>query len=767
AVACADSHGRQEDRSLTVEAQSYLGQLVRAAGLTRLGAVIALAITASLIVSAQSLGSLVDRYHEHPTPHNHVALMLFADAHSKTRTGALALFALSYLENENRDFDDAAKHGRAASKRIPLLADYGAYFAASADSALQKFGDIEQTLAPVWNRSPQSPLMGQALVLRVNALLANGNAAKAASLLKTGLPKEASAGFPPSQAELLMGKAAEASSDLSHAIAHYQLVYTQYPLSGDARDAQDALNRLHVAPTPEALLKRSLRLVDIGDYGHAEHDLEALLPRLSEEQANLARVRIGLARFEQHNYQSAYDYLRSFATSEPAADAERLSYLAQTAFRLNRESDGQDWLAQIATKYPHSKWRLKALIAGGNYYLLSNRTALYEPLYRACYEIFPDDPQAPYCHWKVAWAEYLMHRGDAKTWFEDHLHRYPKSEKATTALYFLGRIAENANERGSARVYYEKIVRTFPNYYYAILARKRLAVPAVHSAARSAETAEFLMTLAIDPERDPVSFDPNPSAKLRIERARLLSLAGLDDLAAAELQFGANADGQPQIMAMELASLASHNDQPDRGIRMIKHYAPGYLEMPLTAAPQKFWRLAFPLPYRHSIDVYSHQHGLDPFLVAALIRQESEFNPKAISYANAHGLTQVMPSTGRALSRTLRIRRFKTNMLLRPDINLKIGTYYLKTQLDELQGKWDATLASYNAGKTRVIQWLGWGPFEEPAEFVETIPFTQTRNYVQSVLRKADLYRRLYQPESAEFASKDGNGHAGSRPSLP
>ncbi|MGH9614495.1 MAG: tetratricopeptide repeat protein, partial [Bryobacteraceae bacterium] len=488
-----------------------------------LGAVAALIVIGSVVASGQSLRTLADRYNEHPTPRNHVALMRFARAHPRGSTGALALFALSYLENENRDFDDAAEHGRAAAKRMPLLADYGAYFAASADSALQKFGNIEQTLDPVWNRSPRSPLVGQALVLRVNALLTNGKPAKAASVLKDG-----AADLSPSHAEMLLGKASEAAGDVAHAISHYQLVYTQYPLSGDARDAQDALSRLHVAATPETLLKRSLRLMDIGDYGPAAHDLEGLLPRLTEEQANLARVRIGLARFEQHDYQSAYDYLRSFATSEPAADAERLSYLAQTAFRLNRESGGQDWLAQIATKYPHSKWRLKALIAAGNYYLLTNRAALYEPLFRACYEIFPDDPRTPYCHWKVVWAEYLKNRDRAKTWFEDHLRRYPRSEKTSTALYFLGRLAENGNDPGAARVFYEKITRTFPNYYYAILARKRLAALSAHSAARSADTAEFVRSLTIDPERDPVSFDPAPATKVRIERARLLSSAGLD-----------------------------------------------------------------------------------------------------------------------------------------------------------------------------------------------------------------------------------------------
>ena len=155
--------------------------------------------------------------------------------------------------------------------------------------------------------------------------------------------------------------------------------------------------------------------------------------------------------------------------------------------------------------------------------------------------------------------------------------------------------------------------------------------------------------------------------------------------------------------------------------------------------------LAFPLPWRAPLFQYSQAEGLDPYMVAALIRQESEFDPAVISAANAYGLTQVLPSTGRELSRRLRLRNFKPKRLLEPDFNLHLGTVYLKSLLDQFGGAWEPTLASYNAGKSRVVAWRNRMEFREPAEFVEAIPFTETRNYVQVVLRNGDLYRRLYQ----------------------
>jgi soluble lytic murein transglycosylase len=241
----------------------------------------------------------------------------------------------------------------------------------------------------------------------------------------------------------------------------------------------------------------------------------------------------------------------------------------------------------------------------------------------------------------------------------------------------------------------------------------------------------------------------------RIGRARLLASAGLDDLADSELRYGARHDGQPQVLAIELARLAARNNTPDVAIRVVKRYAPGYLSLPVDTATEPLWRLAFPLSFWKPLTTFAQQRGIDPYLLAGLIRQESEFNPKVVSYANAYGLTQVMPATGRELSRKLKIPRYRTNMLFTPEVNLNIGSYYLRMVLDQLQGQVEATLASYNAGKSRVVKWLNWADFREPAEFVESIPFIQTREYVQSVLRNADVYRRLYGPNPFALGSTD------------
>jgi soluble lytic murein transglycosylase len=150
------------------------------------------------------------------------------------------------------------------------------------------------------------------------------------------------------------------------------------------------------------------------------------------------------------------------------------------------------------------------------------------------------------------------------------------------------------------------------------------------------------------------------------------------------------------------------------------------------------------MPYRAELTTDARAHSLDPFLVAGLIRQESEFNPAAISPANANGLMQVRLGTGRDFSRAVGIPRLTVNMLLQPAPNLKIGTAVFRSMLDQNGGSLERTLAGYNAGPRHATEWSSWNNYREPAEFVESIPFTETRDYVQAVIRNGEMYRRLY-----------------------
>jgi soluble lytic murein transglycosylase len=324
----------------------------------------------------------------------------------------------------------------------------------------------------------------------------------------------------------------------------------------------------------------------------------------------------------------------------------------------------------------------------------------------------------------------------------EQLPQYSGHSTAGAALYFLGRQLERSGDVAGARACYRKLATSFENHYYAMLARERLKTAAATPAASpSAEIAQFVAGIRLGAST-PVAAETAAATQMRIERSRLLRAAGLNDLADAELRFGIRTDGQPALLAMELADSA---DAPHQALRIMKSSSPDYLNLPVPAAPRKFWELLFPLPYRTDLVRDAKDRDLDPYLLAGLIRQESEFNPQAVSRAKAYGLTQIRPATGRQFARKAGVPKFTTRVLSQPAANLKIGTSILRSMLDQQGGKLEQTLAAYNAGPERVVQWMSWNTYREPAEFVESIPFTETRDYVQAVLRNAEMYRRLYQ----------------------
>jgi soluble lytic murein transglycosylase len=639
---------------------------------------------------------------------------------------------------ETRRYAAAVASLSGLAKRLPQLADYIAWLEASAQLGLKNYAAVPAALDPVWKQKPPSPLAAKAYLLA-----AQSDAPEAA----VDLLRKNYAALPQPQGDLALARAFSASGDSISAAVYNQRVYFGYPMAVEAAEAGVELTRLRAEmgekyppEMPNAMLARAQKLLDAKQIPKARKELEAMVSQLGGAERDLARVGLGVADYDADDTAAAHRELAALESLAPEADAERLYYLLQCARRLKNQEEVADIVDRLGRVYPASPWRLQALLAAGNRYLTENQMEAYEPLYRACYESFPKDPEAAGCHWKVAWGHYIRRRPDAADLLRAHLRMFPGAESASAALYFLGRLADDAHDGSGAQTYYGEIAREYPNQYYAVLARDRLTK--VNAGPASAPVSEFLRAIAFPKRARTENFKAGPEAAARIERANLLQQAGLTDWGEQELRFAARNGDQPYLMALQLATLSAA--KPDQALRFIKAYAAGYLFIPLDAAPREFWTFAFPLPFRAEVESLSKQNGLDPFLIAALIRQESEFDPKAVSKTGARGLTQIQPTTGQDLSRRLKLTGYSSAALFQPHVNLELGTYYLKSLIAQMGGREEAALAGYDAGPTHAKAWLAWGDFREPAEFIETVPFTETHSYVQSVLRNADVYRRLY-----------------------
>jgi soluble lytic murein transglycosylase len=644
---------------------------------------------------------------------------------------------------DSRKYSEAIADLKAVQPQLPQLADYIAYYLASSDAELKNFAQVRKDLEPFRALTAASPLEGRSALLEARAATETGSPAEAVALLRGRYE-----GLPQPGGDFALAQAYEAAQDAAQAAIYYQRVYYLYPLSDSAAQAWKAMEALKTSmgaayppPMPQLMLERGSRLLGAHEYSRARAEFAALVGELGGAEREIASVRVGAADYLQKKTEAAYRYLQSLEIVSPEADAERLYYVAECARRLNDDGAMLAAIQKMSERSPHSPWRLKALLSAGNRFLLANQPESFEGLYRACYESFPSDIEGSYCHWKVTWNSYLHRRGDAAELLREQVARYPASSSVSGALYFLGRLAEGAKNLSAARGYYDLVVQRYPGFYYGILSSERLAQPGLARAVPDEGVSAFLKTVEFPIRTAPETYDPSPATARRIERFHLLGEAGLDKAAEAELRFGAKTGAQPHVLAIEMARAAT---APHQGLHNMKSMAPDYLSLAPGSAPDRFWELLFPLPFRADLVRQASASDLDPHIVAGLVRQESEFNPRVISRANAYGLTQIVPATGRQLAKKAGIRPFRTKMLFEPSTNLRLGTTYLRSLLDQWGGNWEQTLAAYNAGPTPVRQWITWANFQEPAEFVETIPFTETREYVQSVLRNAAAYRRIY-----------------------
>lgn len=227
---------------------------------------------------------------------------------------------------------------------------------------------------------------------------------------------------------------------------------------------------------------------------------------------------------------------------------------------------------------------------------------------------------------------------------------------------------------------------------------------------------------------------------------RLLLSLELYEQAANEVQFAQRVYGDSPALQATLAFVHNRRGDFRRGINLMKRAYPQHMTE-AAKLPPDILKVIFPLEYWELIRRHATARGLDPYLIAALVAQESTFDATIRSAANAWGLMQIIPATGRRLARSVGIRRFRTEMLTRPDVNVRLGTTHFKRLVTQFGGA-HVALASYNAGESRVARWVAERPGLERDEFIDDIPFPETQNYVKRILGTAEDYRQLYGSET-------------------
>jgi soluble lytic murein transglycosylase len=434
---------------------------------------------------------------------------------------------------------------------------------------------------------------------------------------------------------------------------------------------------------------------------------------------------------------SGPEALAALKISDPDVDAER--FYALTQIYRSRQADAEMAAAieGAVSRAPQSRWAEQALMAAANEYWVEldrDHAAMY---YKRLEENFPDAPDATPAQWRVAWTSVLKRKPAAGDLLTEHIRRFPTSPFIPDALYWLGRLAEEAKNPALARSYYDKLATRFPASYFAAIGATRL-----RDLGNGESTDPDVLSLIPPPPAAPKLSDSIPDAALNREmRANALRTIAFDASAELELRAGYAATGEPRLL-LEAAQAAVDAKHVGAAIVTVRLIYPQLEARPFAEVPHDVWLTAYAMPFKSAIRQWSAHAGVDPMLVAGLIRQESAYEENARSNQGALGLMQLEPKTARLLARQAKIR-YSRARLFEADYNVRLGTLYL-AGLRKQFGSIESALAAYNAGEDRVIEWTDGQTYREPAEFVDSIPFTETREYVEIVSRNAGIYRKLY-----------------------
>ena len=481
--------------------------------------------------------------------------------------GGAGLIAIAQRQLTQGNYATASQYAKDAASKAPQLEDYAAYIREQAEYNLRDYAEIGKAAARVFDQRPASPLTGPAAALAVKADLGNDQPKEALDLIR-----KYHSHISQPQADFLLAQCFRSTGDLAQAVEYFQRVYYNYPQAKEAEDASQALGDLKLRlgdgyppPAATAMLGRAQKLLEAKNYAAARSELEAALPFLRGPQLDLARVRIGAARLLDRDPKAALEYLKDLHVDDPDADAERLDYVIRSVRKMDRTADVHTYLDRLAEQHPDSRWRLDALIAVANQANVDNGPATYLPLYQACAAGFPNDPRSAWCHWRLAFTAYWQNKPDAFDLLREQVQRYPDSDDANAALYYLGRFSESRGDSAAARAYFSEMVRLFPNTYYGVIGRERLKETKIASSAFDPQVLEFVNSIPFPVRVAPVSFAPDKDTQRRLDRAKLLETADLTDWAESELKFGARDDGdQTHVYAYELAKLASAQNEPDQ-----------------------------------------------------------------------------------------------------------------------------------------------------------------------------------------------------------
>lgn len=627
-----------------------------------------------------------------------------------------------------------------------VLGHYAMYYAARAQQRMSKPGDALRAFRALQMRPLVGYLREAAAIGEAETLEATGEHAEAADIYAR-LSKERPVTL--DDVLLRLGREAEAAGHTERAIEAYLRVYYEFPLGGYASSAKARLdsypNFPRIAAGTERFrleLGRAQRLFGAKQYAPARSAFEGLRASATGDDRAVVDLRIAAADFYLRRHRAAREGVAPY-TTKGTRQAEALYFDAVASRALGDNARYLQNVRTIVEKFPAQSWAEEALNNLATQYVRQDADDAADTVFRELIQRYPRGTYTERAVWKVGWRSYRAGRlEEAAQLFERAAFDFPRSDYRPAWLFWSGRAHEASGKKRLAEARFTLTALDYLNSYYGRMAVGRLngRVPPPRVIADVADPAVGASASVTVPP-------PNDAIVRALLEAGLYEDA-LNELAYIQRNWGDSAAVQATtswIYRRQGLIAPGGWDQFTllRGsITLMRRAYPQFMAAGGEQLPREVLAHIFPISYWDLIQKHAEANKLDPYLVAALVAQESTFVPDVRSSANAVGLMQLIPSTARMYARKLNLA-YSSKLMSNPEANIRMGTAYLADKIAEF-GETHLALASYNAGERAVRRWMSERPGVANDEFIDDIPYPETQNYVKRILGTADDYRRLY-----------------------
>ena len=669
----------------------------------------------------------------------------------RTRTAALARFLRGYSYYGAQNYQTAAETFDAqAISAAAAIGDYAFFYRAESKAASEAKSDARRDYTTVYTKYPDSLKSREARLKAAEMAVALGDPGSAIKDLASLV--EAS----DADASYVTGQAYEAMGKTDRALELYRRVYYRLPATSASVQAEARLTALNASPKDhtgsfEEESARADALYEARQYAEGAAAYEQLVARFPEaDRIDEIHLRRGVCLLNGKQPAQSLVELARVSDRNPDLRAEALFHQADALRRASRSAESSVVVDRLLGQHSNTRWAVEALYALATYLNKQERESEAAGRFRQLLASFPKSQYAPEASYNLGWFAYKSKSyADAARLLEQHLatYRSPETRFIGEAGLWAAKSEERLGHKARALALYDLVNERYHYGYHGYVAGLRSAAlrkgdPSLRPE-QPAPGSNLELIRANVTYIEAVQETADGSESGRISKANDLEVIGLDEIAVRELNKALEAAPASPKINLRLAGLYSRRGEKFQATLVLRKGYPDLYSYRESDVPREAWEIFFPLVAWSTIKEEAKRYGIDPYIAAGLIRQESVFNPNAISRVGARGLMQVMPATGQLVSKRQGIGSITAADLYNPALNIKLGMNYLAQVIGQF-GRIEYAAAAYNAGPSRAQRWIAERGSMDIEDWIESIPFSETRGYVQGVLRYAANYRRLY-----------------------